>query len=246
MVEAQARALRVAAQPLPAGTWAVASSIGAFDHVHLAEGLLDVPNDGRFHNVALAVREAPIRSTMVIVPRESTDAVRVATLQNPLGVPLLAGPADVYWGDELLVTAPVRTTPAGGELQVGLGIDERMKVARNVHYEEETKGLLSSSAHLRHEVKIDIGSRLAEAVRVEVRERVPLRDEGEKEDLDLTITRVEPPWEEFAQTELAPTPLRGGKRWRFELGPGEDKRLVYSYVVKIGAKHELVGGNRRE
>ncbi len=113
-------------------------------------------------------------------------------------------------------------------------------------FQEETKGLLSSSAHLRHEVKIDIGSRLAEAVRVEVRERVPLRDEGEKEDLDLTITRVEPPWEEFAQTELAPTPLRGGKRWRFELGPGEDKRLVYSYVVKIGAKHELVGGNRRE
>ncbi len=28
--------------------------------------------------------------------------------------------------------------------------------------------------------------------------------------------------------------------------PGEDKRLTYSYVVKIGGKLELVGGNRRE
>lgn len=244
VLEARQRAMAVSSAPWPEGTSGIAAD--AFDYIYRAEGLVDVPGDGRFHNVPLLAREAPIQSTLVIVPRESADAVRVATLQNPLKVPLLAGPADVYWGDELLVTAPVRTTPPGGELRVGLGLEERVKVARNVHYAEETKGLLSSTAHLRHEVRIDVGSRLPDPIRVEVRERVPLRDEAEKEDLDVSVTRVEPPWEDYDQTEHAPTPLRGGKRWRFELAPGEDRRLTYAYAIKIGGKHELVGGNRRE
>ena len=242
---AQARRLAagISATPLPAGAWVVAP-VGGFDHRYDAEAPVDVPSDGGFHGVTLLSREAPLRSTLVVVPRESEQAVRVATFTNPLRGPLLPGPADVYWGDELLVTSPVRVVPPGGTLRIGLGVDERLKVARNAHHEEETQGLLSASTHLRHEVVIDIASRLAEPVEVEVRERLPVKDDAEKEDLDVALGRVDPPWEDYDQSELGP-PIRGGRRWRFTLEPGREQRLAYSFVVKIGAKHELVGGNRR-
>ena len=53
---------------------------------------------------------------------------------------LLAGPADVYLEDEFLVTSPIRTVPAGAKLTVGLGVEEGLKVARNTHYDEVSKG----------------------------------------------------------------------------------------------------------
>jgi len=228
----------------PAQTEAVEQSAGVYDHRYDAEGPVDVPADGKLHSVPLFGRRAEVGTTLIVVPRESTQAVRMASLKNPLEAPLLAGPAEIYLEDEFLVVSPLRTVPAGAQLQVGLGIEEALKVARNVHFDEEKAGLLGGSATLRHEVQIELASRLGAPVKVEVRERVPIKDDETTKDLELLAPTANPPWEAFDQAETSR--IQGGKRWRFALGPNETKKLTYSYTVKIDAKSELVGGNRRE
>jgi hypothetical protein len=191
----------------------------------------------------LLVRTSPVALTLVVVPRESTDAVRVADLQNPLDVPLLEGPVDVYWDGEFLVQAPLRTTPAKGKLSIGLGLEPALKVARNTSYEEKTSGLLRGSIALEHRISIELASRLDRPVQVEVRERVPVTVESDK-DTEVTLGAVEPMWEAYDQVETQH--IRGGKRWRLPLEPGRDRRLSYTYTIRIDGKRELVGGNRRE
>ena len=230
-------------KPFPVQSRDVAETSGAYDYVYRADGPVDVPADGAVHNVPLTVCDAPVELTLVVVPRESDQAVRVATLRNPLHAPLLEGQADIYLGGEFLITSRVVTVPAGADLDVGLGVEEALKVARNTHYEEVTEGLLGGSLSLEHTVELDVASRLAREVQVEVRERLPVRDEDE-DDIKIKVGPVEPAWEDWEQTP--DQKLRGGKRWRFALAPGAEKKLQYEYAVVIDSKNELIGGNRRE
>lgn len=243
MVEAGERAEQARYADFPGETQRPEESSGSYDYRYDAEGLVDVPSDGRIHSVPLFGRRAPVATTLVVVPRESPQAVRVAALKNPLEAPLLQGPAEIYLEDEFLVMSPIRTVPAGAELKIGLGIEEALKVARNAHFDEEKAGLLGGSATLAHKVEIEVASRLAVPARVEIRERVPVKDD-ENRDVEITVAEAVPPWEDFDQADTSR--IKGGKRWRFSLGAGEVKKISYTYTLKIDAKNEVVGGNRRE
>lgn len=243
MVEAAERAEQARYADFPGETQPPEESSGSYDYRYDAEGLVDVPSDGKIHSVPLFGRRAPVATTLVVVPRESTQAVRVAALKNPLEAPLLQGPAEIYLEDEFLVMSPIRTVPAGAELKIGLGIEEALKVARNAHFDEEKAGLLGGSATLAHKVEIEVASRLAVPARIEIRERVPVKDD-ENRDVEITVAEAVPPWEDFDQADTSR--IKGGKRWRFSLGAGEVKKISYTYTLKIDAKNEVVGGNRRE
>ncbi|MCO5168430.1 MAG: DUF4139 domain-containing protein [Planctomycetes bacterium] len=240
---ARSEAEGVRGLPLPPLTARVEQSVGAYDHRYDTEGLVDVPSDGALHNVPLLSAQAPVRTTLVVVPRESDEPVRMATLTNPLEAPLLAGPAEVYLEDEFLVTAPLRTVPTGGELTVGLGLEPGLKVARNTFFEEKTTGLLGGGLVLEHKVVVDLASRLAAPAEVEVREVVPVKADDEQA-VSVGKEHADPPWELLHRQEDGSV-LRGGRRWRLTLKPGEERKLVATYALELDAKNELVGGNRR-
>ena len=239
----QSRRDALSLDSFPPAARSIEVSSGSYDHVYRATGPVDVPGDGKVHNVPLSAHEEDVQLTLVVVPRHSDQAVRVATLRNPLATPLLQGPADIYLGGEFLVTSKIDTVPAGADLEVGLGVEEALKVARNTHFKEETEGLLRGSLALQHEVTIEVASRLTVPVDVEVRERLPIKGDDDK-DIEIEPGTVEPEWSDWEQT--AEQPLRGGKRWRITLDAGESRELRYAYDVQIDSKNELVGGNRRE
>lgn len=238
--EAAARVERVA---LPAHTVRVERSSGHYDHRYDAEGPVDVPSDGALHDVPLLSQEAPVRSRLVVVPRESEEAVRVATLTNPLEAPLLSGPAEVYLGDEFLVTTPLRTVPTGGELELGLGVEPGLKVARNTFYEEISTGLLGGGLSLKHRIEISVASRLSAPVEVEVRELVPIKADDDQA-VGIVEEGVAPAWEKLPRQEDGSEP-KGGRRWRLSLAPGQEQKLTGGFRLDIDAKQELSGGNRR-
>mgnify|MGYP001387705106 CR=1 FL=1 len=238
--EAAARVERVA---LPAHTVRVERSSGHYDHRYDAEGPVDVPSDGALHDVPLLSQEAPVRSRLVVVPRESEEAVRVATLTNPLEAPLLSGPAEVYLGDEFLVTTPLRTVPTGGELELGLGVEPGLKVARNTFYEEVSTGLLGGGLSLKHRIEISVASRLSAPVEVEVRELVPIKADDDQA-VGIVEEGVAPAWEKLPRQEDGSEP-KGGRRWRLSLAPGQEQKLTGGFRLDIDAKQELSGGNRR-
>lgn len=226
---------------LPSGH-AFPASVEGFDYSYLAEGPVDVDADGDFHGIPLLARDGEVELGHVVVPRESTDVFRVVTLKNPLQAPLLAGPADVYVGGDYLLTCDLGLAPIGGELSLGLGVEQAIKVSRNATYAEESAGLIGGSLLLKHQIAVEVNNRLDRAVAVEVRERVPSLAEGEDE-IHLEVASAVPRWEPYEPEEYT---LRGGHRWRFEIAGGARQHLRAAYTVKISAKRELVGGNRRE
>lgn len=230
----------VARLSLPQGQRAP-GGVTAYDYAFEAEAPVDVPSDLSFHQVHLQSAEGPCQLRYVTVPRETQDVFRFAELPNPFAGPILPAPVDVYVGEDFWLTATTGFQPPSGAVELGLGVEQGVKVARNTHFHEASGGLLAGARQLHHRVEIELNNRTPRPAPVEVRERVPVVPEGE-EDVRVVQVKTQPSWEELRQT----TPARGAHCWRVTVPPGQKQTLTLSYTVELPSKLELVGGNRRD
>ena len=215
---------------------------GRFDHRYDAEAAADVPASGRPHRVGVASAEGPSTPRFVAVPREVAEVFREAEIQNPFGAPLLSGPVDVFLDGALLTTAPLSFVDRAGWIRLGLGVEERLRVARNARVEEGTAGLLGGSAVVDHAITVDLASSLGRKVTVEVLERVPVSDD---KDVEVKTTYARPDPERYTQADRGP-PLRKGLRFAVDVPAGGKAKVELGYRVTLPSKNEIVGGNRRE
>lgn len=219
-----------------------------YDYAYRTDTPVDVPSDGNFHSIALTSVPADTDLSYVVVPREATDVFRLARLKNPLGAPILDGPADIYLGKDFLLTSDIAFTPPGGEVKLGLGVEQAIKVTRNTSYREETSGLLRGSLVLWHKIEIEVQNHLERPVECQVRERIPSTRKGE-DDIEVKIENADPAWQSY-RPKAADSPevnLKGGHSWTVEVpGKGGKRALSATYSIKIPSKYELIGGNRRE
>ena len=165
-----------------------------------------------------------------------------AEIPNPFAAPLHSGPVEVFVDGALLTTSSVDHVDRGGLLRFGLGVEERLRVARNARVEERSAGLLGGSTTVDHHVTIDVASSLGHAVEIEVIDRIPVTSD---KDIEIKLGSAKP-----VATKLPPgdrgDPVRGGLSWKIKVSPGEKQRIEIQYRVTLPAKNELVGGNRRE
>ncbi len=242
--QAQSNARECYSLPLPPGGIEVEEASGSFDYFYNADGRIDIPSDGQFHSVALTSKTTDVDVRYVVVPREDTNVFRIAQLRNPLTAPLLSGPADVYIDGEYILSTNIVTVPSQGQMELGLGVEQAIKVVRNTSYSEaRSSETIVAFNEFRHQIKIEIINYLSRNAKIEVRERLPIPKEGAK--VEVQIEQVSPAWEQYQQQERE-TPIKGGYLWHLEIAAKEQKSLSVDYKIKTFVDHEVIGGNRRE
>jgi hypothetical protein len=225
----------------------LAHASGAYDYLYAADLPTSVAADGAFHAVPIAEWNATTILRHVAVPREAQQVYRLLEIESPLDAALLSGPLDVYETSAADGETSYRTTtrmpetPPRGRVEIGLGVEPAIKIARVTTFQEESAGLLGGSLALVHRLNVEIRNLLPRAVTIEVRERVPVVRKDDA-DVKIEVGSVEPAWDKWDQEQS----LRGGHRWKISLEAGATKSLSARYTIKIASKHELVGGNRRE
>lgn len=240
--EAMRAKQKIESMPSPARTKDPYIYRGLFDYCYEAVGRGDVPSNARPHRVHVQAGEGPAKPRFRTAPRESTDVFREALIENPMGAPLCAGPMDVFLDGALMTTTELTAVDRGGVFVVGLGVEDRIRIARNARIEESSAGLLGGSTHVDHHVTVDITSSLGMSVNIEVLERIPVTDD---KDINIKVTSAEPEPEVYDQSDVG-SPIRGGRRFRVEVAAGGKAKVAYGYRIKLSAKSEIVGGNRRE
>jgi uncharacterized protein (TIGR02231 family) len=215
---------------------------GRYDHRYDAAGTADVPSTGRPHRVSVGAAETHALPRFVAVPREVAEVYREAEIKNPFDAPLLAGPVDVFLDGALMTTAELGHVDRRGSMRLGLGVEERLRVARNARVEESTAGLLGGSLLVDHAITVELASSLGRKVTVEVLERVPYS--GDR-DVDVKPTYARPEPERYTQAERG-APIQKGLRFLVEVASGDKAKVELGYRVTLPAKNEIIGGNRRE
>ncbi len=228
--------------PVPEHGAPLELSAGHFSVRYPSEGPATVASDGAPHRVGLLRREGAVRRVYRCVPALDQNVYEQCTFINPLGLPLLAGPIRVYRGGDYLVTGPLATTPRGGEVTVGLGVEPGLVVARNCRFEERSQGIFGGDSVLEHTITLEVRSRLQRPVRLELLERVPVTGEKDVE-VEVLVTIPEAiPYDQRDRGRL----VRGGLRFVLDLDPGAEKICTLKYQVTIPSKMAIQGGNRRD
>ncbi|WP_329297227.1 DUF4139 domain-containing protein [Streptomyces sp. NBC_00659] len=237
--EYRRRAEAVASLPLPGHAVRPRESAGSFDHRFDALARADVPSDGTWHTVSIGEIPVGLRTEYRCVPSVEQTVYATLALDNSTDQALLAGPVEVTAGDDFLLTAALPTLAPGGVCRVGLGPAEGIRVTRRTNLHESTSGLRGTTTVLDHRVHVELASRLAGPVTVEVLERVPVAS-----DTDVRI-------EERADWTTPPDDAEGeqhvpGTRvWRVDLPAGATTALDGGYEIRIPSAKALAGGNRR-
>jgi Domain of unknown function (DUF4139) len=219
-----------------------ATGADGFDYAYEAQAHVDLDCDGELHGLPLQASAVETTPRYITVPRLAQDVFRVVVLRNPLDAPLLPGPVDVYLGGRFALASTLDLTPPRGRVELGLGVEQAIKIARNISFEEEAAGLLKRHRDLEHRIRVEVRNHLERPVAIEVRERLPVVPEGES-DIEVVERKSDPAWEDLAQDD---PPLEGGRAWKVEVPAGGERTLQATYAIRIPQNHEIVGGNRRE
>jgi len=228
----------------PAGAVDFREVVGAFAYAWETTDRVEVPSDAVYHSIPVQRLTADCDLQYVVVPREDRSVYRTARITNPDRAPLLPGPIEVYVNNAYVLTSHLPLVSPRERFQLGLGVEQRIKCARNTRYAETRSGqAVVATSELHHILDIELVNHLERSIQCEVRERLPVP----AKDAEVVVedTAVEPPWEVYTQEDRG-RPLLGGRRWRVTLPAGASKTLTAEYVVKIYANNEVVGGNRRE
>ncbi len=214
---------------------------GEFDHRFLASATVDLPGDALPRRIDLQRADASATTRLRAVPVHEAAVWREVTLNNPFPSPLLAGPVDVFIGGALLMTSSLSAVGPGGAMTFGLGVEERVRVHRDVRAQESTRGVFGGTTAVEHTVTVEITSNLPAPVPLDLLERLPVYGNS---DIEIKLLRATPEATPYDQADRG-APLEGGLAWTFTLEPGAQRKIELRYELAFSSKYELHGGNRR-
>jgi uncharacterized protein (TIGR02231 family) len=189
-----------------------------------------VPADGGSHRATVAVVRLSVKLDHVTAPVQGPEAHLRATVTNSSEHTLPAGPASVFHGPDFVGSTPLPVWAPGEEVELALGVDDRVRVERELVRRGDTKATLGSTRRREVEHKVTVTNHTPRPVRVTVLDQLPVsRDEG----ISVREIRLDPAPDE--RTEL------GELTWRLELPTGGSREIRTGVRVDIAKGVDLLG-----
>lgn len=200
--------------------------VGLISTSFTAPSRATVPSTGEQRNTLLGSFPIETKLVRVAVPETEPVAFLVAEGSNTTGVPLLAGPIELFVGNAFVGRTSIPDVPAGDTLKLAFGPDQRIKIDRKVidRTHEET-GVFSKREVIRYRIRTVVKNLYQSDVEVSLSERLPVsRDEDiEVKILDGTTKATQPD-----------DPMKPGvKTWLLKLAPGEEKTVELRFEVSF-------------
>jgi uncharacterized protein (TIGR02231 family) len=189
-----------------------------------------VPADGAAHRTTVAVLELTSTLDYVTAPVRSTDAHLRATVVNSSTHTLLPGRAGVFHETEFVGSATLPVWAPGEEVELALGVDDRVRVERELVRRTASKVTLGTTRRRELEYRTKVTNHTPRPARVTVLDQLPVSRDDQ---IVVRELRLEP--EPAERTEM------GVVTWKLELTPGQTRELYLGMRVEVGKGVELAG-----
>lgn len=132
-------------------------------------------NSGLGHQrFALGQRSYAADVKYLLRPALKDHAYAQVSLTHAEQEPLLAGPAAIFVDDAYYGSSRLKTTPAGGTMQLDLGAETSIKSARRTRTTVRTEGLISKEDVHAVQITIEIENFLDRTAQVEIQDQIPV------------------------------------------------------------------------
>jgi len=189
-----------------------------------------VPADGTTARATISVLELEARLDYVTAPARSTDVHLRAVVTNTSPHTLPPGSAAVFHEADFVSRTALSTWAPGEDLELALGLDDRVRVERELTRRTATKATLGSSRRREVEYRTTVGNYTGRAARITVLDQLPVSGHDA---ITVKETMLEPAPAE--RTEL------GVLTWRLAVPEGQSQTLRFGYRVETGKGIELAG-----
>ena len=184
-------------------------------------GNTNIPSDGTPHKVTIFSENYPFKPEYIAVPRLVSFAYLQAVVVNPLtGATLLPGKANIFRDNTFVGTVQLENVSPGQEYKVNLGIDERLKIERELVERQVDKKLIGQQRRMSYAYRLNVTNLHQVQVHLTLKEQLPVsRNEQIKVRLTLTNPKI-------VAGEM------GLLEWIMSLQPQAKQELYYQFVVE--------------
>lgn len=181
----------------------------------------DIPSDGAPHKTLLAQFSLDPKLDFLTAPRHTDAVFRRVTVTNTSGGPLLAGGVSLFAGDEFIGKTRLDYTPAGGEIELLLGAEERITVERELVRRDVDKKLLRDNRQLRYGYEIRLQNLLPDVADIVVQDQIPV---SRHEQIKVKLDQVQPDPAEKSDLNML--------EWRLSVASQAEQTVRYQFVIE--------------
>ncbi|MEG4107299.1 mucoidy inhibitor MuiA family protein [Microcoleus sp. S13_C5] len=184
-------------------------------------GNTNIPSDGTPHKVTIFSENYPFKPEYIAVPRVVSFAYLQAVVVNPLtGATLLPGKGNIFRDNTFVGSVQLENVSPGQEYKLNLGIDEGLKIERELVERQVDKKLIGQQRRTSYAYRLNVTNLHQVQVHLTLQEQLPV---SRNEQIKVRSTLTNP---KIVAGEM------GRLEWIMSLPPQAKQELYYQFVVE--------------
>ncbi|MBW4522660.1 MAG: mucoidy inhibitor MuiA family protein [Scytolyngbya sp. HA4215-MV1] len=193
-------------------------------------GNSDIPGDGGFHKFTIFEDEYPCQLTYVAMPKWVSFAYLQAIASNPsTGATLLPGNANIFRDSIFVGTTPLENIAPGQEFKLNLGIDEGLKIKRDLVERKVDKQLIGGQRRIMYAYRIAVTNLRDREASLHLSEQIPV---SRNEQIKVKLNRSQP---------QIPLGEMGLLEWNCLLPPKQTQEIAYQFTIEHPPNGGIIG-----
>jgi uncharacterized protein (TIGR02231 family) len=189
-----------------------------------------IPSDCAAHKTTIFNDEFSCQFEYVAMPRLVSFAYLQAKVKNPTnGATLLPGKANIFRNNTFVGTTQLENIAPGQEFTVNLGIDEGLKIKRELVERQVDKKLIGNDRKITYAYRLIVTNLLDREAKLKLIEQIP---KSRHEQIKVKLIRSNP------QIQVGEM---GILEWVLGLAPQGKQELFYQFAVEHPANFNIVG-----
>jgi uncharacterized protein (TIGR02231 family) len=181
----------------------------------------NIPSDGAPHKTTIFNEDFPARVEYISIPKLVSFAYLQATVTNRAGgVTLLPGKANIFRENTFVGTTMLENVAPGQEFKLNLGIDEGLKIERELVEREVDKKFIGGQRRTTFSYRISITNLREQETTLRLTEQIPV---SRNEQIKVRLIKVTP--------QIQPGEM-GVLEWVLALQPQAKREVSYQFTVE--------------
>lgn len=189
-----------------------------------------IPHGNDPHKTTVTVAQLESTLDYLIAPRLQREAHLRATITNSSDYTLLPGKAAVFHEQEFVGNTQLVLIPPGDEFEVHLGVDDRVKVERELLKRDVGTRFIGLTGQSTFVYESQVTNLLADAIRVEVVDQYPI---ARSDRIHVKTETVSPPPTEENDLHIL--------KWKMEIPAGETQAFRVGFMIEHERGQQLFG-----
>jgi len=193
---------------------------------------VDIPSDNSPHKTTIAQDNLPCVFDYVSAPQIDEQVHLRASIENTTERVLLSGDANIFLSSEYVGTTSVKSTAPTEKFKVFLGIEDNIKVKRELIERSVEKGnaLQGNVRRISYAYRITVHNYVNVPRKVVIRDHLPV---SQHERVKVKVQNVQPVPSERTKLELI--------TWKFSLAADGEQKIDYRFVVEHPQDVRVIG-----